>query len=312
MNKQINIPSSLIKISKENFRNMIKIVGSNIKKVFSAQSLLTILFNIGLYCTSKFIIGLLKEICNNNITEIDLIEKYGNGRVILAGSSTGIGLSIAKVLSKKGFKILLMDKGEQQLNETILNIKKDNENADIIPLPFNFDKVYNEDELRLLQFKLIDYINDTSIFIVNFDLNNINNEKPNESIYDTNPYIRGYAFLNKIIINKMNERDSCSLIVNCLKKPTNCNTIPNIYKNAFFNYQKSFIFNIPKINQYINTSLILIDDKDEQNNESDEQDINLVEKVVNKFGGNSIVYLNIRQSIYRYLHSYIPFYIKRK
>jgi len=138
-----------------------------------SQSLLSnFIFIIGSYYALKSILSILCWTKQYFFTfEKDFKKVYGDGWVVITGASDGIGKQFAIEFAKKGHKLVLIARSEEKLQKVCSEVKAfSSNNSEINYIVYDFDRSYNESDVKELNEKLYKYINDISILINNLGL----------------------------------------------------------------------------------------------------------------------------------------------
>lgn len=173
---------------------------------------------IGLYYILKSAIGVLRWTKQYFLTfEKDFKKAYGEGWVLITGSSDGIGKQYAIEFAKRGHNILLMARSEEKLKLVSDEVIKINDKIKVKYIVFDFDRKYTDTDLNELKEKLSSYISDISILINNVGFSNrvpysdLPYDKMNSLI---NVTLQAPLWMTRIILPFMQKRKSRSLIVN--------------------------------------------------------------------------------------------------
>ena len=146
----------------------------------------------------------------------DLKKRYGDNWAVVTGASDGIGKGFAFELAKRNFKVVLVGRNEEKLEEVKKELEEKYPESEFRIVVFDFNTQYTADKITELREKFID-IEKCSILVNNVGTASLDNlgEMSDENIHkQLNVNIIGNTVITKIFIPKLLANEKRAGIIN--------------------------------------------------------------------------------------------------
>ena len=145
----------------------------------------------------------------------DLKKRYGDGWAVITGASDGIGKAYAFELAKRGFKVGLVARNQEKLDNVGKEITETH-GVEAKTVVFDFDGLYTEEKVNELKEKL-GVFDKVSMLINNVGIfyQESFNEYAEEKIHSMiNIFVTGFTLVTKILLPKLLGNETRGGIIN--------------------------------------------------------------------------------------------------